>query len=154
MSLPHALPPDGRHHPMKPESLFREALREAERHKYLESEKARRDLGHAAIDDWHRRHWTIWLRHRWLEHLLGTRCWEEFETRRLGRLRALFPGQEALLGEITGLVRRGAENADILWWAARQRRDLPVVIAILTEVRVNEIRCSRQCFLFADFPGY
>ncbi len=153
MSHPHALPPDGPRRLPKPESLFREALREAERHKYLESDKAGRDLGHAAIDDWHRRHWTIWLRHRWLEHLLGLRCWEEFDPWRCGRLCALFPHHEALLSEIASLVRRGAENADILWWAAGQRRALAAVIEILTEMRVNEIRCSRRCFPFADLAG-
>ncbi|HUT37030.1 MAG TPA: hypothetical protein VNE39_26345 [Planctomycetota bacterium] len=134
---------------MNPESLFHEALTEAERHKYLESQKAGRDLGHGAIDDWHRRYWTLWLRHRWLEHLLGLRCWEELEAWRFGRLRALFPNQGALLDEIAALVRRGAENADILWWAAKGRRNLPAVMAILTEVRINEIRCSRECFRFA-----
>lgn len=150
MSQPNILPPDPPGARAKPESLYREALREAERHKYLESEKARRDLGPAAIDDWHRRYWTIWLRHRWLEHLLGLRCWEEFEPWRFGRLSALFPEQETLVSEIADLVRRGAENADILWWAAKQRRDLAAAIAILTEVRINEIRCSRKCFLFAE----
>lgn len=138
---------------MKPESLFREALAEAERHKYLASEKAGHDLGPEALDDWHRRHWMIWLRHRWLEHLLGLRCWEEFEPWRFGRLAVLFAGHAALLAEIAELVRRGAENADILWWAAKQRRDLDAVVSILTEVRINEIRCSRQCFIFAKPPG-
>ncbi len=137
---------------MKQESLFHEALAEAERHKYLESEKAGRDLGPEAIDDWHRRHWTLWLRHRWLEHLLGLRCWEELEAWRFGRLRDLFPGHEALLAEIADLVRRGAENTDILWWAAKQKRDMPTVVRILTEVRINELRCSRQCLLFAHLP--
>jgi hypothetical protein len=138
---------------MKEESLFQEAQAEAERHKYLESERAGCDLGEEAIDDWHRRHWTLWLRHRWLEHLLGLRCWEELEAWRFGRLRDLFPDHAALLDEIAGLVRRGAENTDILWWAAKEGRPLPTVMAILTEVRINEIRCSRNCFIFARGEG-
>ena len=138
---------------MKEESLFQEAQAEAERHRYLESERAGCDLGLDAIDDWHRRYWTMWLRHRWLEHLLGLRCWEELEAWRFGRLRDLFPDHPALLDEIASLVRRGAENTDILWWAAKERRHLPTVMAILTEMRINEIRCSRNCFIFAQSVG-
>jgi len=139
---------------MAHESLFLEAVAEAERHKYLESERVGRDIGTDAIDDWQRRHWTLWLRHRWLEHLLGIRCWEELDAGRFGRLRSLFPDHEALLAEIADLVRRGAENADILWWAAKTHlSELPLVESILTEVRINEIRCSRHCFIFARFPG-
>lgn len=137
---------------MQRESLFEEALAEALRHKYIESQKAGRDLGARAIDDWHRRHWTIWLRHRWLEHLLGERRWQEFESWRFGRLKALFAAQEALLAEVVEMVRRGAENADVLWHAARERRSLGVVVRMLIELRLNEIRCTRKCFAFANFP--
>jgi hypothetical protein len=133
---------------METGSLFREALAEAERHKYIESQKAGRDLGHAAIDDWQRRHWTLWLRHRWIEHLLGTRCWEEFDPWRLSRLRVLFDGHMGLLNQVIALVLRGGENADILWWAATGPCDMAAVVRMLVELRLNEIRCTRQCFFF------
>ncbi|MFP4057988.1 MAG: hypothetical protein ACLF0G_14060 [Candidatus Brocadiia bacterium] len=137
---------------MSPQSLFLRANLEAERHKYLESQKAGRDLGHQAIADWHRRHWTLWLRERWLEHLLGTTRYEEFEPERFARLPALFAERSDLLAEVVEMVRRGAENADILFWAASERRDLRVVVRILVELRLNEIRCSRYCFDFARTP--
>ena len=133
----------------EPRSLFKYGLVEAERHKYLESEKAGRDLGTAAIDDWHRRHWTRWLRHRWLEHLLGTRRWAELEPWRFGRLATLFTAHLPLLQDVADMVRRGAENIDILCWAARQHRGLHTVERMLVELRLNEIRCSRQCVAFA-----
>jgi len=135
---------------MTPRSLFCESLSEAERHKYIESEKARRDLGPEAIEDWQRRFWTQWLRHRWVEHLMGDVCWEEFDDWRLGRLPALFGGHAGLLGEVIELVRRGGENADIVWWAATGRRDIGTVVRMLTELRLNEIRCCRGCL---DFVG-
>jgi len=135
---------------MTQQGLFEEAVAEAERHKFLESQKAGRDLGHGAIDDWQRRHWTVWLRHRWIEHLLGLRCWEEFEPWRCGRLRTLFPDQEPLLAELAEKVRGGAENADMLWWAAKTHRDIRLVVAILIEMDINDIRCCRGCFAFAD----
>jgi hypothetical protein len=134
---------------LTPNSLFREALQEAERHKYLESQKAGRDLGPGAIEDWQRRHWTIWLRHRWLEHLLGATCWEEFEPERFGRLAALLGGHRDILDHVANMIRRGAENLDIIWWAAFERRDLGTVLRILTELRLNDIRCTRHCIDFA-----
>jgi len=134
---------------VKRQSLFREAVVEAQRHKYLESEKAGHDLGPSAIEDWHRRHWTSWLRHRWLEHLLGTICWEEFDRARFGRLPAHFGNHATLLEEIAEMVRRGAENIDVLSWAASHGRDMEVVTRMLIELRLNEIRCTRECFAFA-----
>jgi len=125
------------------ERLFQEALSEAEQHKYVESENAGHDVGGEAIDDWQRRHWTDWLRHRWVEHLMGLRCWEEFEVWRFGRLRALFPDQEPLLAELADKVRSGAENADILWWAAMTDRDIRLVVSILTEMDTHRIRFTQ-----------
>ncbi|MFW6163244.1 MAG: hypothetical protein ACODAJ_10795 [Planctomycetota bacterium] len=136
---------------MNSRSLFQAGLEAAREHKYLASEKAGRDLGLAAIDDWQRRHWTIWLRHRWLEHLLGESCWEEFDPGRFGRLRALFATRTALLDEVVERVRHGAENIDILRWAVVERRDLGPVKRMLCELRLNEIRCTRACFDFAQF---
>jgi hypothetical protein len=136
---------------VKPRSLFQAGLEAAREHKYLESEKAGRDVGPGAIDDWQRRHWTIWLRHRWLEHLLGESCWEEFEPERFGRLRTLFATRATLLDDVVGKVRRGAENIDVLRWAVVERRDLDSVKRMLVELRLNEIRCTRACFDFAKF---
>jgi hypothetical protein len=130
-------------------SLFQEAMVEATRHKYLESEKAGHDLGLSAIVDWHERHWTIWLRHRWLEHLLGVACWEEFEPERFGRLAILFGAHRDLLDPVADMVRAGAENLDIVWWAARHRRDLGTLTRMLVELRLNDTRCTRNCINFA-----
>lgn len=138
---------------MTPQSLFHDAIEEAERYKYLESEKAGRDLGPGAIEDWQRRHWTIWLRHRWLEHLLGVRCWEEFEPERFGRLAALFATQRDTLDHVADLVRHGAENLDIIWWAAFERRDLPTVLRVLAELCLNDVRGTRHCIDVARLIG-
>ena len=135
---------------VKPRSLFHTALRAAQTHKYLESEKAGHDVGPGAIDEWERRHWTIWVRHRWVEHLLGEACWEEFEPACFGRLRTLFATRPALLDEVLDQVRHGAENIDVLFWAAAQRRDVDAVVRMLCELRLNEIRCTRACFASAE----
>lgn len=130
-------------------SLFRRALLEAERHRYLQSERAGQDVGPEAIDQWHRHYWTLWLRHRWLEHLLGDVRYEEFEAEQYGQLRRLF-GSCRLLDEVVEKVRQGAENIDVLVWAAGAGRDLRAVVRMLVEMRVNEIRCTRFCFAFSE----
>ncbi len=136
-----------------PDSLYHKAQEEADRHKYIESQKAGHDLGPAAIEDWQRRHWTIWLRHRWLEHLLGVACWQEFEPERFGRVGTLFAAHRDVLERVAEMIRGGSENLDIIWWAARVRHDLPTVLRILTELRLNDIRCSRRCIDFGSLMG-
>lgn len=43
----------------------KEILREIERHKWLESEKAGRDIGgNKAALDWMKRHYQLWKQHR------------------------------------------------------------------------------------------
>ena len=56
---------------------------EAQRHKWIESEKAGRDLGNWAILCWVRHHWNGFLRERWLEHLQGRTYWYRAGSRRL-----------------------------------------------------------------------
>lgn len=136
---------------VKARSLLEASLEAAREHKYLESEKAGRDLGLGAIEEWQRRHWTIWLRHRWVEHLLGESCWEEFEPERFGRLRTLFAARAALLDQVLAQVRHGAENLDILCWAVAERQDLDSVQRMLVELRLNEIRCIHACLGYATF---
>ena len=52
---------------------------EAQRHKWIESEKAGRDLGEWAIRGWVRQHWNGFLREKWLEHLEGRTFWIELD---------------------------------------------------------------------------
>jgi hypothetical protein len=131
------------------QSLFDCARVEADRHKYLESEKAGRDLGLPAVHDWHERFWTIWLRHRWLEHLLGEVRYEEFNPDLFGALLDQF-GASALLEEIADRICHGAENVDLLLWAARERRDLDLAMRILKVIGINQIRCRRARGWFAE----
>ena len=67
-------------------SLYEEALREADRFKWLESERCRHDVGHWGKQEWTRRHWATFLRSKRLEHLYGQRRYVEFEDESFGRL--------------------------------------------------------------------
>src|SRR5439155_7769089 len=63
--------------PMDKLSVYAESEKEALRYKWIESEKAGRDLGDLAIRKWVQQHWWGYLRARWLEHLQGKRFWVE-----------------------------------------------------------------------------
>lgn len=67
-------------------SLYDEAIREANRFKWLESERCRHDVGHWAIQEWTRRYWATFLRSKRLEHLYGHCRYVEFEDECFGRL--------------------------------------------------------------------
>src|SRR5712671_3379360 len=50
-------------------SIYEDCQREADRFKWIESEKAGQDLGELAVRQWVKQHWCGYLRARWLEHL-------------------------------------------------------------------------------------
>ena len=57
---------------MEKRSVYVECENEAQRYKWIESEKVGYDLGEEAIRKWVKQHWWGYLRARWLEHLQGT----------------------------------------------------------------------------------
>ncbi len=72
--------------PAQAGSLYAEALREADRFKWLESERCRHDVGDWARAEWTRRYWATFLRYKRLEHLYGHRRYIEFEDDAFGQL--------------------------------------------------------------------
>jgi hypothetical protein len=68
------------------QSLYEDALTEADRFKWLESERCRQDLGAWAREEWTRRYWATFLRYKRLEHLYGRRRYVEFEDDAFGTL--------------------------------------------------------------------
>src|SRR5205085_10123611 len=81
-------------------SVYDDCEREAERFKWIESEKAGCDLGEEAIRRWVRDHWWGYLRARWLEHLQGRRFWVELDRGDFGLLLSQFHDQATLLDRI------------------------------------------------------
>ncbi len=73
-------------------SLHQCGEEEAQRFKWIESEKAGRDLGETAIRSWIGQHWNGFLRHRWLEHLQGKAFWIELDQGDFGLLQRAFRG--------------------------------------------------------------
>lgn len=123
-------------------SLHDAAIDEALRHKWIESERAGRDLGDGAIRSWARQHWHTFVRQCWIEHLEGRVFWIELDERDFGLLRTKW-NDSALLDEIVARLSMGAENLDILCWSVEH---VPVgeeswnVVGILERLDINAHR--------------
>src|SRR3954465_10040354 len=79
---------------------------EAQRYKWIESEKAGRDLGEGAIRAWVRLHWGRFARDCWIEPLEGRTFWTELDRGDFGLLWRWFP-DSPLFDEIVGRIRDG-----------------------------------------------
>jgi hypothetical protein len=122
--------------------LFRAALQEAEKHKWIESQKAGRDLGEAALRDWSRRYWWRWCRERWIEHLSGDRFWSELDQQDFGLLRRNFHPNTVLTQSIMTRIKAGGENLDIIKWAQDTGQNLKEVMEILKLLDINSRRLT------------
>src|SRR4051794_41441765 len=91
-------------------SLDADWVDEADRFKWIESEKAGRDLGETAIRRWVKDHWCGYLRARWLEHLQGIKFWVELDRGDFGLLQRCFKDQADLLTCILDRLKAGQEN--------------------------------------------
>jgi hypothetical protein len=112
---------------------------EAQRYKWIESEKAGRDLGEWAIRSWVREHWNGFLRARWLEHLQGRTFWIELDHNDFGLLQREFQDSE-LIDEILSLLKAGKENLNVLNWALDHDLPMEEVLEILEALDINSRR--------------
>ena len=108
-------------------SVHRIGEEEAQRHKWIESEKAGRDLGEWAIRCWVREHWNGFLRARWLEHLQGRTFWIELDHNDFGLLQREFRDSQ-LIDEILSHLKAGKENLNVLSWALDNRLPITSVL--------------------------
>jgi hypothetical protein len=120
-------------------SVHDHSAAEAQRHKWILSEKAGRDLGEAAIRGWVREHWNGYLRDRWLEHLQGRTFWIELDHDDFGLLERAFQGS-LVFEEILERLKVGKENLDILGWAIDARLPMAEVLGILETLDINSRR--------------
>jgi len=118
-------------------SLYEEGLREAQRHKWIESHKRGVDLGDWALTDWYRRYWPLFCRLKCLEHLAGSRSWPEFAPEDFGLIGKLIRAEDLLLEMILDRAQAGMENLAILVWAQEWGLPLDRVIYILEQLNLN-----------------
>jgi len=120
-------------------SVHVQGEQEAKRHKWIESEKAGRDLGEWAIRCWVREHWNGFLRERWLEHLQGRTFWIELDHNDFGLLSREFR-DSSLLEEIVSRLKEGQENLNVLVWAIENGLPMEIVVEILEALDINSRR--------------
>ena len=125
-------------------SVYVEGEQEALRYKWIESEKAGRDLGETAIRVWVQKHWWGYLRARWLEHLQGKRFWVELDRGDFGLLERRFVDNTLLLDRILDRLKSGQENLDILRWCFDWGIQTGPVVDILTALDINSRRLAHQ----------
>jgi len=125
-------------------SIVDDSRREVLKHKWIESQKAGRDLGETAVDDWARNHWPRYWRTRWVEHMQGRRYWVELDQGDFGLLRQQFHDKRLLLDRILDHVIAGMENLDIICWAQDWGLNVDDVLAVLESLDINSRRVAFQ----------
>lgn len=123
-------------------SVYQDCEQEAQRYKWIESEKAGRDLGESAIRKWVKNHWWGYLRARWLEHLQGRRFWVELDRGDYGLLNREFGDKPLLLDRILDRLKAGQENLDILIWATEWGIAIDPVVKVLEALDINSRRLA------------
>ena len=129
---------------MEYSSVYAEGEQEALRYKWIESEKAGRDLGEAAIRRWVRDHWWGYLRARWLEHLQGKRFWVELDRGDFGLLQREFHDKTILLDRILDRLKAGKENLDVIIWAQDWGIPIEPALQILEALDINSRRLAHR----------
>ena len=125
-------------------SVYVDSDQEALRFKWIESEKAGRDLGETAIRRWVQNHWWGYLRARWLEHLQGNRFWVELDRGGFGLLQRKFHDNTLLLDRILDRLKVGQENLDIILWAQDWAMPTIAVLQILEALDINSRRLAAR----------
>ena len=112
---------------------------EADRHKWIESEKAGRDLGEVAIHAWVRQHWSGFLRQRWIDHIEGRAFWIELDHDDFDLLARTFT-DSPLIAPILERLKCGWENLSLLNWAIDEKLPIEDVLHILEVFDINSRR--------------
>jgi hypothetical protein len=132
-----------RHDGVVVHSLTAHALESMERHKWIESEKAGRDLGETVMLQWLEQYWKGYVRAKLMEHLYGWRCWGAFDVEDYGllsRTTVAFHVPRSILSELAAILRSGGENLDVIAWATEAGHDLSAVIWVLERIDINAKR--------------
>ncbi len=125
-------------------SLLPVAWDEIQRHKWIESEKARRDVGHAAVTDWLRRFWWRFCRWRRIEHVEGVRRWYEFSHDDFAKILRPILEDDRLTLVIIELMktdkRRVMSDLEVIEWAHEAEVSMERVLEILSDIHINVAR--------------
>jgi hypothetical protein len=124
----------------KRSSVYEQADQAVQEHKWIESEKAGRDLGDEAVKHWSRSHWLRFYRWRLLQHLRGEVYFREFHPRTFAVVSNQLKVPPELLEAILNQVRDGGENLDIICWAHNGQLPAAPVMEVLEAIDINRQR--------------
>lgn len=129
-----------------PRSIHADARDEADKHKWIESERIGRDLGHQAIEEWYRRFWSKYCRARRLEHLIGVQQFIEFADHEFGRLEEMYQmvmsGNEQLK-DLIAKFENGWENLQFMTWVHKEHMNCDEIKEIILLLEIININLTR-----------
>ena len=131
---------DAPHPADAPMSLYEYAFREAERYKWLESERRGYDVGDGAIREWYAARWPHFCRTCQLQHVAGRVRWKEFDPALFASLHEAIASGDLLADRILDRIDAGWENLTILLWAREWGLPMKAVLTILERIDVNRAR--------------
>lgn len=117
--------------------VYEQAERAIQEYKWIESEKAGRDLGVDAERDWIESHWSTFCRSRLVQHLRGEAFFEEFGAECFGVVSGRFVELKGLLNAVLERVQDGAENLDLLRWGCQQHLPQEQLLQVLIAADIN-----------------
>jgi hypothetical protein len=106
--------------------------------KHLDWERLSYDIEETASEHWKRRFWRLWLRARWVEHVLGQTYWMELGDDNFGLLGS-DDRNPVLVSRVADRLIVGWENLDLILWGADWGLDLDEIIDILKRININHI---------------
>jgi hypothetical protein len=125
-------------------SLLPVAWEEIQRHKWIESEKARHDVGQAAVADWLKKFWWRFCRWRRIEHVEGVQRWYEFSHDDFAKVLRPILENDGLVLLIVEMMktdcRRVMDNFEVINWALTAGIPSERVIEILGDIHINVAR--------------
>ena len=123
-------------------SVYQEAQKEVAVYKWLESEKAGKDMGVDAVTGWNKAHWLHFYRYRFVQHLRGEVYWQEFDEESFAVVGRRFSAPQQVIDEILDRVKAGAENLDLIELAVENHWSMDLVVGILEALDINSQRLT------------
>ena len=120
--------------------VYEEAEQAIQEYKWIQSERAGRDLGADAELDWVQRNWTTFCRARLVRHLRGEVHFEEFGADCFGVLSGRFGELKGLLDLVLERLQQGAENLDLIRWGNQQQLPINQLVEVLVAADINRHR--------------
>lgn len=119
------------------------ARRQAEAHRWVESERSGHDVGPRAYLDWRRRYWRNFCRWRYLEHLLGHCRYREFDPTHFALLRGHteWSVDAAMEFALHQVLRDDREQLEVLFQAP-EHLPRPRLVAVLCLLNLNAARLA------------